>query len=106
MPLAVDDWDSVAGLCEPAIAGAAAAVFPSSPDSRTVAATMQQTEPFLDAYQIARGIHWTREDQEICWAAGLWVLAYNAKKETLGGGTGYLRHIEREARERLGRAAA
>jgi hypothetical protein len=31
----------------------------------------------------------------------LWVLTFNAKKETLGGGAGYLAHLERELDERL-----
>lgn len=103
-PLAVDDWDSVTPLSEPAIAGAAAAVFPASPDGRTVAATIQQTEAFLDAYEAVRGSRWKREDKELCWAAGLWVLTFNAKKETLGGGRGYLKNLEREASERMLRA--
>jgi hypothetical protein len=102
-PLAVDDWDSVAALSEPAIAGAAAAVFPSSPGGR-VAATIQQSESFLDAYQAARNRRWTSEEEEICWAAGMWVLTYNAKKEARGGGRGYLEHLEREAPERIRRA--
>lgn len=105
-PLAVDDWDSVASRVEPAIAGAAAAVFPSSADGRTVAATIPQTAAFLRAYQAALGRRWSADDQEICWAAGLWVLTYNARKETFGGGAGYLRHLDREAEERLRRAGA
>lgn len=103
-PLVVDDWDSVAALYEHAIAGAASAVFPSSPDGQVVAATINQTQTFLDEYQAARGVHWSAEEQEICWAAGLWVVAYNAKKETLGGGSGYLSHLEHEASERMRRA--
>ncbi|HEV2034786.1 MAG TPA: hypothetical protein VGU71_11420 [Candidatus Dormibacteraeota bacterium] len=105
-PFSVDDWDSVAALSEPGIAGAAAAIFPSSADGRTVAATVEQTEAFLDAYQKARAIDWSADDQEICWAAGMWVLAFNAKKEVSGGGRGYLEHIQRESQERLLRAAA
>ena len=69
-----------------------------------VAATVGQTEAFLDAYQLARGLHWSPSELEICWAAGLWVLAFNAKKETLGGGAGYLKHLETEARDRMDRA--
>ncbi len=103
-PLAVDDWDSVAALGEPAIAGTAATVFPSSSDGRTVAATIQQTEAFLDTYQAERGTRWNREEEEICWAAGMWVLTYNAKKETLGGGRGYLKYLEGESSERMRRA--
>jgi hypothetical protein len=91
-------------LSEPAIAGAAAAVFPASPDGRTVAATIQQTEVFLDAYEAVRGSRWKREDEELCWAAGLWVLTFNAKKETFGGARGYLKHLELEASERMLRA--
>jgi hypothetical protein len=69
-----------------------------------VAATIQQSESFLDAYQAARNRRWTSEEEEICWAAGMWVLTYNAKKEARGGGRGYLEHLEREAPERIRRA--
>lgn len=40
-------------------------------------------------------------DLEVAWAAGLWVLLYNAKKECAGGGRGYLDHLERELHERM-----
>lgn len=103
-PVSVDDWDSVATLSEPAIAGAAAAVFPATPDGRTVAADVEQTAAFLDAYQEARDIDWTADELEIGWAAGMWVLAYNAKKEARGAGRGYLEHLGRELRERMRRA--
>jgi hypothetical protein len=100
----VDDWDSVAALPEPAVAGAAAAVFPSSPDGKRVAATVEQTAAFLRAYEQARTIEWSADELEISWAAGLWVLAYNAKKEAWGGGRGYLAHLEGESTERALRA--
>lgn len=111
-PHVVDDWDSVAALPEPAIAGAAAAVYPASANGRVVAATIAETEAFLRAYQRARG-PWGPGDEQVCWTAGLWVMTYNAKKEivgrrtgrkTLGGWTGYAEHCKREARNRLGRA--
>jgi hypothetical protein len=114
-PHVVDDWDSVAALSEHAMAGAAAAVFAATADGRVVAATIEQTEAFLDAYRSARGVRWGRDDEQVCWAAGLWVMAYNAKKETvgrrtgrttLGGWTGYTEHCRRELCERLGRAGA
>jgi hypothetical protein len=105
-PLAVDDWDSVATMCEPAVAGAAATVYPSSPDGRIVAATVDQTGAFLDSYQRVRGTRWPPRVLEVCWAAGLWVLTYNAKKETLGGGGGYVAHLRREIEERLRRSGA
>jgi hypothetical protein len=105
-PLSVDDWDSVAELCEPAIAGAAAATFTSAPDGQTVAATVKQSAAFLDAYRLARATDWSTDEVEICWAAGMWVLAYNAKKETRGGGSGYVDHLKRESDERMRRACA
>ena len=114
-PYVVDDWDSVGVLCEPAIAGAAAAVYPSSGDGRVVAATVAQTDAFLRSYQLARGACWEPDEEQLCWAAGLWPLAFNAKKEivgrrtgkeTLGGSTGYADHLRCEAEERLRRAGA
>lgn len=105
-PFSVDDWDSVAALCEPAIAGPAAAIFPSSPEGQTAAATVKQSAAFLDAYQLARATDWSTDELEICWAAGMWVLAYNAKKETRGGGSGYVEHLLHEAQERMQRAGA
>lgn len=79
---AVHDWDSVVSLPEATIAGVAATVFavqgcpPGAP-------TIEQTEVFLDAYADARGLAWCRDDREVCWAAGLWVRAFNAKKASL-----------------------
>ena len=105
-PVAVCDWDSAATLPEGAIAGAAAAVFPSSSDGRVVAATLSETACFLEAYLSARGAPWTGDEAEIAWAAGLWVLAYNAKKEAHGGGRGYLGHLEAEGRSRQSLAGA
>jgi hypothetical protein len=75
----VDDWDSVA-------------------------ATVEQSAVFLHAYQTARGLEWARDELEMCWAAGLWALAYNAKKEASGGGKGYIEHLRRELEERSLRA--
>jgi hypothetical protein len=113
-PHIVDDWDSVAALPEQAMVGAAAAVYPASADGSVVAATIAQTEAFLRAYPRARG-RWGPGDEQVCWAAGLWVMTYNAKKEvvgrrtgrtTLGGSTGYAEHCRRELQERLRRAGA
>jgi hypothetical protein len=104
-PLAVDDWDSIGLRPEPAIAGAAAAVFASSPDGLVVAASVAQTKEFLDAYEGARRVRWSRELTEMAWAADLWVLTYNAKKEANGGGRGYLAVLNDEGDERRRRAA-
>jgi hypothetical protein len=102
-PVLVHDWDSLAIRTEPAIAGAAAAVFPAN-GANTVAATVDQTAELLDAYRTARAGRWSADAEEIAWCAGLWVLTYNAKKESLGGGVGYLDHLAGELRERRARA--
>lgn len=98
----VHDWDSLAIRPEPSIAGAAAAVFPSVAGG-PVAATVAQTAVFLDAYW-SRRPHWAAAELKLAWAAGLWVLTYNAKKESLGGAVPYLLHLERELEERLDHA--
>jgi hypothetical protein len=97
-PHVVYDWDSVAIRTEIALAGSAATVFASS--GTTIAATIAQTEEFLDHYQRRRG-QWQTSDRELAWAAGLWVLLYNAKKETAGGGAGYLQQLESELSQRM-----
>jgi Phosphotransferase enzyme family len=82
-PLAVYDWDSVIYEPEVVIVGQAAAAFQ---DGRTGAgASASQSEAFLDAYQNARGRAFSRAEIQLCWAAGLWVLAFNAKKFHLDG---------------------
>jgi hypothetical protein len=102
IPVVVHDWDSLAIRPEATIAGAAAATFTSN-GRDNVAATVADTAAFLDAYRQRRP-GWTSCDTEIGWCAGLWVLIYNAKKEFLGGGTGYLDHLQRELDERVARA--
>jgi Ser/Thr protein kinase RdoA (MazF antagonist) len=76
----VHDWDSVAARPEATIAGAAGAVFTSTDES--FAATVEQSAAFLEAYESARQLSWTRHDREAYWAAGLWVRSFNAKKES------------------------
>jgi hypothetical protein len=108
-PLAVHDWDSVVARPEAVLAGAASLAFPNASDGAT--ASVHESEAFLDAYARARGRPWPAEELEICWAAGLWVFAYNAKVELLSGGgpgpmTGRLRAEAAERRRRAGLAAA
>lgn len=98
----VYDLDSLGALSEPAIAGAAATVFASAPGG-PVAADLAQTEEFLAAYRCQRP-NWDLDALEIAYAAGLWVLLYNARKELAGGGTGYVDHLKHELEERLRRA--
>jgi hypothetical protein len=78
-PLVVHDWDSAAARPEATIAGAAAAEFTVSGEPPS-AAIIAETELFLDAYQRARGVAFTREELSAAWAAGLWTRAFNAKK--------------------------
>lgn len=100
----VYDWDSLGVRSEPALAGAAASVFASALGG-PVAADLGQTEAFLWSYQVAR-TGWDNDAVEVAYAAGLWVLLYNARKELAGGGAGYLDHLNRELQARLRRAGA
>lgn len=86
-PYAVHDWDSALAAPEPVLAGFAAAVWPlgAVPGSSATSATLAQTEAFLDAYQRARAVRWNADQLGAAWAAGLWVLAFNAKKAALSG---------------------
>jgi len=100
-PVAVHDWDSVISAPEPVVVGLAASVWPCGPVNR--AATVEESEAFLDAYQHAAGRRWSTDEIQASWAAGLWVYAFNAKKASLDGQT-WLNPIE--AQQRLHRAAA
>jgi hypothetical protein len=85
------------------VAGLASAVWPAAggPDE---AATVEQSEQFLSAYEQARGRPWTTPERQACWAAGLWVRAFNAKKERTEGGGPQLDRLATEAPERSARA--
>lgn len=67
----VHDWDSLAAQPEAIICGFAASTFHESL-AHWVQADLAQTEAFLAAYERARGRGWSREEREVCWAAGLW----------------------------------
>jgi hypothetical protein len=98
----VHDWDSVVALPEPQMAGVAAAVLPgvAGPGQATIA----ETESFLHSYQEAREVRWGRGELHQAWAAGLWIRAFNAKKEVVRGGNPVaLENIIREIPERLRR---
>jgi hypothetical protein len=98
-PTVVYDWDSLVIRSEPALAGAAATVFPSRTGG-PIAATLDQSVRFLDAYQ-RRTTSWDADDLNTAWAAGLWVLLFNARKELAGGGRGYIDHLHEELATRL-----
>lgn len=102
----VHDWDSVVSLPEPAIVGAAAAVFPATggPDE---AASLEESAAFLAAYEDAHGRAWSADEREVCWAAGLWVRAFNDRKEAVDGPDGPAqRRLLGEAEQRLTLAGA
>lgn len=100
----VYDWDSLAIRSEPAVAGTAATVFASAAGG-PVAASPEQSEDFLSRYSKTRP-WWDADATELAYAAGLWVLLFNARKELAGGGTGYVDHLQRELAPRLRRAGA
>lgn len=104
-PRAVHDWDSIAIRPDAAIAGAAAAVFTSL--GPVVAASLEESESFLAAYQAARSRPFTNDELEVAWAAGLWVLAFNARKESVRSRSGpYQVELLKEGEERLRRSGA
>lgn len=99
----VHDWDSLAARPEAAIVGAAAANFPATTPGTE--ATVKETEMFLDAYQEARDRSFTHEENEIAWAAGIWVRAFDSKKESLDEPEGPIQSLLRsEVTERSKRA--
>ncbi|GAA2565503.1 MULTISPECIES: hypothetical protein [Streptomyces] len=69
-------------------------------------ATVAETERFLAGYARTRGRYWTREESEVAWAAGLWVLAFNAKKASVAQSNGSAARLAEEVPERLRRADA
>jgi hypothetical protein len=72
---AVHDWDSLAWQPEAALTGAASGAFASAGPSTL--APIESSEEFLVAYQDIRGRLFTAVEQEIAWAASLWMAAYN-----------------------------
>jgi Phosphotransferase enzyme family len=102
---AVHDWDSLAWQPEAALVGAASGSFAS--DGPPTLAPIESSEAFLAAYQDFRGREFTAEEQEIAWAASLWMAAYNAREEALHWNTSVGRDALRaQATERLRRAHA
>jgi hypothetical protein len=102
---AVHDWDSLAWQPEAALAGAASGSFASS--GPPMLAPIESSEAFLAAYQDIRGHLFTAAEQEVAWAASLWMAAYNAREEALRGNTTVCRDALRaQAAERLGLANA
>jgi hypothetical protein len=102
---AVHDWDSLAWQPEAALAGAASGSFASA--GPPTLAPVESSEAFLVAYQDIRGRSFTAAEQEIAWAAGLWMAAYNARELALHGHTPVCcAALQAQAAERLRRAHA
>ena len=102
---AVHDWDSLAWQPEAALAGAASGSFASA--GPPTLAPIESSEAFLVAYQDIRGRLFTAVEQEIAWAASVWMAAYNAREEALHGHTSVCRDaLWAQAAERLRRANA
>jgi len=100
----VHDWDSLAWQPEAALAGAASGAFASA--GPPMLAPIESSEAFLVAYQGIRERPFTAVEQEIAWAASLWMAAYNIW-EALHGETPLSGETLRsQAAERLRRAHA
>jgi hypothetical protein len=94
----VHDWDSLAYLPEAVLAGGAAVLYCSA---STATATVAQSEAFLSAYEASRGRTFSADERRVCWAAGLWNLAFDAKKDVVRGGGESVEVLQREGEERL-----
>jgi hypothetical protein len=81
LPYVVHDWDSMAWLPEPTLAGAAAGAFASA-ETPTLA-PLASSEAFLIAYQEERARAFTPDELEVAWAASLWPALHNARAEIL-----------------------
>jgi hypothetical protein len=101
---AVHDWDSLAWQPEAALAGAASGAFAS--DGPPMLAPIESSEAFLVAYQEARGRAFTAVEQEVAWAASLWMAAYNVWEALHGDHPLYDDPLRAQAAERLRRAHA
>jgi hypothetical protein len=101
---AVHDWDSLAWQPEAALAGAASGSFASA--GPPTLAPIESSEAFLVAYQDIRGCSFTAVEQEIAWAASVWMAAYNARELALHGDTLACDALRAQAGERLRRANA
>ena len=101
--LVVHDWDGVVYQPEAVVAGIAAAIFPAS-DSGSKAATVAESEMFLDAYLRAKSGTWTQDDIQAFWAASVWTRAVDAKEESANGAVRSLGQTE--AHDRLALAGA
>jgi hypothetical protein len=93
----VHDWDSLAWAASGAFASAGPPTL----------APIESSEAFLATYQDVRGRLFTAVEQEIAWAASVWMAAYNARELALFGASQLSGDALRtQAAERLRRANA
>ena len=92
--VSVDDWDSAVALPEPAIVGAASALFADGE------ATVSQTAEFIESYRRITGRLSGADEREIAWAAGLWARLFDAKKALGMGIPSPARRLRKEAADR------
>lgn len=99
--LVAHDWDSVFADSEAAVVGFAAAVYPTTHAGDE--ASIDETEAFIDHYVDASGHPFSTDDLECSWAAGVWLRAFDSKKQYAKGQS--IRSLDRSAaRDRLRRA--
>ena len=79
---AVHDWDRLAWQSEAALAGAASGAFASA--GPPTLAPVESSAAFLAAYQHLRWRLFTTVEQEIAWAASLWMAAYKRPRADQG----------------------
>lgn len=99
----VHDWDSLAYLPEAVLAGGASVLYCST---STATATLQQSDAFMTAYEALRVTPFSAEERSIAWAAGLWNLAFDAKKDVARGRGPSVDCLATEAEQRLALAGA
>ena len=102
---AVFDWDSLAWMPEPVLAGAASAAFASA--EQPTLAPIGSSEAFLESYQQVRGRSFSGEELEIAWAASLLTATVNAAHEARHGEPPLTTdRLRDQAEERLARASS
>lgn len=101
--LVAHDWDSVFVDSEAAVVGFAAAVYPTTDPGGE--ATLEETEQFIRSYVDVSDHALTLKDVECAWAAGVWLRAFDSRKQHAKGEA--IRSLdETEAKERVRRAGA
>lgn len=77
----VHDWDSLVWLPEASVVGAASGAFAS--EETPTLAPVESSHAFLEAYQAARGRHFSSDEIRVAWAASMFPAAHNARGEYL-----------------------